>query len=313
MPVSNRPIVSTFALLLWTAAAFLPIGLARADVHPSLRADRPAERLLFHIHGLAFSPDGKALLAPSHTGLAVYRDDGWSEVNGPIHDFAGFSLTERAIYASGHPLAGSSLPNPLGLVKSTDLGVSWTPLALGGEADFHLLAAGYRSNAIYVLSAEPNSAMPAPGLHRSVDEGRTWRRRIALGLAGNPFGIAAHPTDVATLAIATDKGLYLSRDAGESFKRVGGRLAVTSVLFDLDGKVVRFTRAIRREMVAFALEGRPRGAMLLPSIGLDYVTHIAQSPVDPGVFAIATDRRHVFKTHDAGRKWRQIAKEGDIP
>jgi hypothetical protein len=312
MPVSNPSIAATFKHLLW-AAAFLINAPALADVHPSVRADRPAERLLFHIHGLAYSPDGKALLAPSHTGLAIHRDNGWSEVNGPIHDFAGFALTERAIYASGHPPAGSPLPNPLGLVKSVDLGVNWTQLALGGEADFHLLAAGYRSSAIYVLSAEPNSAMPTPGLHRSNDEGKTWRRQIALGLAGNPFGIAAHPLDVATLAVATDRGLYLSRDAGESFKRVGGRLAVTSVMFDMDGKAVRFTRAIRRELLAFTLEGRPRGVMLLPSIGLDYVTHIAQSPVDHSEFAIATDRRHVFVTTDAGRTWRQIAKDGDLP
>jgi DNA-binding beta-propeller fold protein YncE len=311
MRTAHRLLAIGFNFLLAAAAVFS--GAATADGHPSLRADRSTEPLLFHIHGLAFSPDGKALLAPSHTGLAVYRDDGWSEVNGPIHDFAGFSLTERAIYASGHPPAGSSLPNPLGLVKSTDLGVNWTSLALGGEADFHLLAAGYRSDAIYVLNTEPNSAMPAPGLHRSVDEGRTWRRRIALGLAGNPFGIAAHPQDAGILAVATDRGLYLSRDSGESFKRMDGRQAVTAVSFDPDGRNLHFARAIRRELVSAALDSRSRTVMRLPPIGLDYVTHIAHSPADQRMLAIATDRRHVFVTSNAGKEWRQIAKDGELP
>ena len=33
----------------------------------------------------------------------------------------------------------------------------------------------------------------------------------------------------------------------------------------------------------------------------------------PPKFAIATDRRHVFVTKDAGKAWRQIAKDGDLP
>ena len=309
------------ALLFSATAAVMASATALAHVHtpsagsgyPNSRSARSAEPLLFHVHGLAFSPDGKSLLVPAHTGLAAFRDDGWSEVNGPIHDFAGFSLAERAIYASGHPPPGSSLPNPLGLVKSTDLGKSWVSLALGGEADFHFLAVGYRSNAIYVRSTEANSAMPIPGLHLSVDDGKTWRRQIARGLEGDVFGIAAHPQDARTLAVATGKGLYLSRDAGETFKRFDDRQAVTAVAFELDGRNLRFARAVRRELVSAALDSRSRTVILLPPIGLDYVTHIAQSPADQRLFAIATDRRHVFVTKDVGKAWRQIAKDGDLP
>lgn len=309
------------AVLFSATVAVMASATALAHVHtplagsgyPNSRSARPAEPLLFHVHGLAFSPDGKSLLVPAHTGLAAFREDGWSEVDGPIHDFAGFSLAERAIYASGHPPPGSSLPNPLGLVKSTDLGKSWVSLALGGEADFHFLAASYRSNAIYVRSTEANSAMPIPGLHLSVDDGKSWRRRNGAGLEGDVFGIAAHPRDARTLAIATDKGLYLSRDAGETFKRFDGRQAVTAVTFDLDGLNVRFARAIRRELISATIDGRSRTVVLLPSIGLDYVTHIAQSPADQRLLAIATDRRHVFVTKDVGKAWRQIAKDGDLP
>ena len=284
-----------------------------ASGYPNARSARPVEPLLFHVHGLAFSPDGKAILVPSHTGLAVFRDGGWSEVNGPIHDFAGFSLVENAMYASGHPPEGSALPNPLGLVKSSDGGETWQPLALGGEADFHWIAAGYRSRAVYVLSTQPNSAMPVPGLHMTRDEGKTWRRSTAQGLEGEAFAIAAHPQQAEIVAVATAKGLYLSRDAGGSFRRVDGRQAVTAVAFDIDGKHIRYARAVRRELIAATLDGRSRTLVRLPPIGLDYTTHVAQSPADPRVLAIATDRRHVFVTSDAGKTWRQIAKDGDLP
>lgn len=272
-----------------------------------------AEPLLVHVHGLAFSPDGKSLFVPSHTGLAVFRDATWSEINGPIHDFAGFSLAEGAMYASGHPPEGSRLPDPLGLVKSTDAGRTWQPLALGGEADFHWIAAGYRSGAVYVLSTEPNRAMPAPGLHLTLDEGKTWRRATARGLLGEPYGLAAHPLQSETVAIATAVGLYLSKDGGESFRRTDAKQAVTAVTFGIDGKQVYYTRAVRRELVVAALDRTARTLIRLPPIGFDYATHIAQSPADPRVLAIATDRRHVYVTNDHGANWRQIAKDGDLP
>ena len=272
-----------------------------------------AEPMLVHVHGLSFSADGKTIFVPGHTGLAVFRNGSWSEVNGPIHDFAGFSHAEHAMYASGHPPDGSGLPNPLGLVKSTDGGRTWQQLALGGEADFHRIAAGYRSGAVYVLSSQPNSAMPMPGLHVTRDEGKTWRRASARGLEGEILEIDAHPQEAGTVAVATATGLYLSRDGGGSFRRIDGRQAATAVAFDIDGKHVRYSRAVRRELISIGMDGKSRTLVRLPPMGLDYATHIAQSPADPRVLAIATDRRHVYVTRDGGANWRQIAKDDDLP
>ena len=98
-----------------------------------------------------------------------------------------------------------------------------------------------------------------------------------------------------------------------SFRNGGREVRSRLLTFDLDGRNLRYARAIRRELVSAALDSRSRTVILLPSIGLDYVTHIAQSPTDQRLFAIATDRRHVFVTKDVGKAWRQIAKDGDLP
>src|SRR3977135_4603156 len=75
---------------------------------------------LMHVHGLAYSADGKRLMIPSHHGLAVYENGRWSKAPGPQHDYMGFSAAANHIYSSGHPAPGSGLVNPFGLFRSRD-------------------------------------------------------------------------------------------------------------------------------------------------------------------------------------------------
>lgn len=276
-----------------------------------------AQPVLFHDHGhgLAFSSDGKTLFAPSHRGLAAYEDGAWWEASGPIQGFSGFSVAERAIYSSGHARPEVPTPHePVGLLRSADGGRTWQPLApaLAGKADFRLLAAGYRSSALYVVNARPNPAMDAPGIYVTQDEGKTWRRAAARGLEGEIHGLAAHPRESGIVAVASDRGLFLSRNAGESFVRLDGREPATAVAFDLDGRRLRYARALSRQVVESSLEGRSRRSLRLPALELDYVTCLAQSPTNERVLAFATRRRDVYVTSDGGASWRRIAEGGNI-
>lgn len=269
-----------------------------------------AQVTLTHVHGLAYNVDGKRLMIPSHHGLAIYESGRWSNAPGPRHDYMGFAATAGAIYSSGHPAPGTGLVNPFGLLRSRDGGTSWERLVLEGESDFHLLAAGWKSGAVYVWNEEANSRMRGAGLHLTTSEGFSWSAQLAKGLEGMPRALAAHPADARLVAVAAAGGVFESSDAGRSFSRIAPAEG-TAVFYDLDGKHLWYGRYDGQPRLARAsLRGGPAAQVALPPLREDAVAYIAQNPARRGEYAIATFRRSVYLSSDGGRNWRQIAHEG---
>jgi photosystem II stability/assembly factor-like uncharacterized protein len=265
---------------------------------------------LTHVHGLAWSADGARLYIPSHHGLAVYEAGRWSKAPGPEHDYMGFSATRERFYSSGHPAPGSGLTNPFGLIRSDDGGKTWKKLGLEGESDFHLLATGYASNAVYVFNHGPNSRMGSAGLHHTLNDGLLWKKAAGSGLAGAPASLAVHPEDAKVVAIGTREGLFLSDDAGERFRRVAAGQTL-AVFFDLDGTRLWYAghdgaaTLQRLDWKAGAAE-----AVALPPLPGDAVAYIAQNPARRDEYAIATFKRSAFLSRDGGKTWEAIAREG---
>lgn len=266
---------------------------------------------LAHVHGLAYSADGNKLMIPSHHGLAIYEAGKWSKAPGPEHDYMGFSATRDRLYSSGHPAPGSDFVNPFGVIRSRDGGKTWDKLGLEGETDFHLLATGWNTNAIYVWNSAPSSRMTRAGLHYSLNDGLLWRPAAAAGLRGDPRAIAVHPSEASIIAVATSVGIFVSRDHGAKFEAVMSDLEGLGLHFDLDGKhlwISAFDGTPRLARVALGATSVEQ--FVLPPLTRDAVAYIAQHPVSKNEYAIATFARSVYLSRDSGRTWVQVAERG---
>lgn len=108
--------------------------LGGADVVPSV-VIAPA---VGHVHGGYVS--GSELVVGTHDGVhRVNPINGSSiRVGNNRDDLMAFTSNgDGLLAASGHPGLGSGAVNPLGLVTSSDGGVTWSTVSLTGEVDFH--------------------------------------------------------------------------------------------------------------------------------------------------------------------------------
>jgi photosystem II stability/assembly factor-like uncharacterized protein len=263
------------------------------------------------IHGLAYNGDGTKLYVAVHDGLVVFSDGRWSRGPGPRHDYMGFTGTRKHFFSSGHPARGSGMVNPLGLMQSADGGKTWSKRGMEGQSDFHLVAAGFDNDAIYVYNHAPNSRMKAAGIHYTLNQGFTWQHAAGAGLIGKLSGLAVHPTDAATVAASSDAGVFLSRDRGARFEPlVAGRQGL-GLKFDLDGKSLWFgSFDTGPTLQRISLDGPRRESAALPQLGRDAVAYIAQNPARRDEIAIATFERNVFVSRDRGKTWKEIAARG---
>ncbi|MCX2966176.1 MULTISPECIES: F510_1955 family glycosylhydrolase [Mycobacteriales] len=209
--------MSSFSLRRWArvlvpvAAVAVLAGCATGEqstttTEPAAVSEVPGvalEPALDHLHGLHLDSGG-VVLAGTHTGLVEIADNGrTTRVGVSDDDFMGLTGapgTDR-LFASGHPGASSSAPNPLGLIDSTDGGHTWIPKSLSGEVDFHALA----TDGELLVGFDG-----VTGLLTSTDGGSSWT-------AGAPVAAAALAVTDAGVWATTTAGLQHSIDGGLTF------------------------------------------------------------------------------------------------
>lgn len=264
-----------------------------------------------HIHGLGFANDGTGIYIPAHDGLKVYKNGKWEIPEGEKHDYMGFSMVHNGFYSSGHPAPGSSMKNPFGVVKSTDMGKTLQTLDLYGEVDFHGMGVGYYSHAIYVLNPEPNSRMDDAGLYYSLDETKTWTKSDMKGLEGQPAAIAVHPEKENIVVISTNRGVYLSKDYGNSFDNIVEGTPVTSVSFTKEGKLLAGVITDKPSLMEINLESGEKKNIPIPTLSEgDAIGYIAVNPNNEKQIVFTTFEKDIYLTDNFGEKWIQIAKQG---
>lgn len=239
--------------IIAVSAASLSLALSLAACAPSIdpTADTPSSAgsatglPSARIHGLSVNGETGQVLLATHEGLFDVSKKPAVRL-GPTNDLMGFTaaLEQSVFYASGHPGPGSDLPNPLGLVKTSDGGATWEQLSRQGESDFHALTATKSGIVAFdgALRASPDGktwttiaadfapaalagnpysdtvlATTVDGVQRSTDSGATW----VLDKAAPVVQFAAFASASEAIGVAPDGTVHYSSDAGATWSRTG--------------------------------------------------------------------------------------------
>lgn len=169
-----------------------------------------------HIHSVrAF---GDQVILGTHEGLFRYVDQKTVQLIGPeIFDIMGLAVFGKKLYASGHPGPGSKLPEPVGLILSTDSGKSWKKLGLQGEVDFHLL----ESAGADMYGVDSGSG----NLLYSNNAGKKWTSRGKNVVSD----IAVNPAKVGSALALRDGKLISTQNSFTKMRNVNSTPALTSL------------------------------------------------------------------------------------
>ncbi len=275
----------------------------------AMELEVPFDGTMDHVHGMGYIEENGGLYFASHHGLKVHRDGKWAEIEDQYHDFMGFNATSTGFVSSGHPDMQSGMQNPLGIKRSDDGGETFEDLGFEGETDFHEMAVSYNTHNLFVFNPQPNSEMAA-GFHRSDDAGESWQQTAAEGLEGKVSYLAMHPDDSMMIAAASNQGIFLSEDGGESFARITEGELGTAAFFSEDA-LYYGTYSEEAALVKRDLSGDEQ-EISLPDMTEDGVVYAAQHPENPERLAIYTAQGHAWVTQDAGGNWTQILNAGQV-
>ena len=298
------------------AGLLVLIGLLSAcstNSNKSYSFDEVKNSKINHLHGMGYINGGAELVISTHDGLYEYDKDGWKEANSEKHDYMGFQPIREGFFSSGHPEIGSKYKNPLGLVKSTDRGASFDQLAFYGEIDFHYLAAGYDSNAIYVLNETTTKEM-STGLHYSADEGTTWKES-SMNEFNSEFisNLAAHPSRKEMMAIGSKDGVFLSEDYGEKFSLFNEAKMVTYVTLTEAGGLYANLENETVKLTSFEFGIDQEIEIQLPKKQqIEPIAFIAVNPENQKELVIATYNNDIYLTKDEGVNWETLAESGEL-
>ncbi|WLR60084.1 F510_1955 family glycosylhydrolase [Guptibacillus hwajinpoensis] len=262
-----------------------------------------------HVHGIGYPGNRNELLVATHDGPLIYHNQIWYEATTNNNDYMGFQAVADGFYSSGHPGEGSSLPNPLGLIKSTDRGKTIEKLGFQGESDFHYLAVGYETNAIYAVNQQRNSEMEI-GVYYS-EEAKKWVEVVLKGTPDQLSGLFTHPSNPNIVAITSPSGLYLSRNQGESFTRITKKVAVSTMIF-LEDRFIYAVQEPRNQLIVQTLKDGEEEEVTMPNQTLDTINYVTVNPQNEDEIVFHTISGSLYQTTDNGKSWIILINDGQI-
>ncbi|HWJ65110.1 MAG TPA: PQQ-binding-like beta-propeller repeat protein [Nocardioides sp.] len=268
---------TTLVAPILAATALLAAGCA-GDVQQAPSSD---DQTVGHIHGVGIDPADDSLYVATHHGLFHVDDSGEpTRVADRWQDAMAFTIVGPGHFlASGHPDLREDLPPHLGLIESTDAGESWRPLALQGEADFHVLEPA--GDVLYAYDATTGRLL------RTED-----RATFEEVLTGPLISVAA--TDSGAVFATTGEGRVVSIDPATGRTRPLGGPVTVHLDTTADGTLV----GIGPDGVVRLSDNAGSTWQEAGSIGAQPA---AFTITDRGWYAATEDT--VLRSGDAGRTW----------
>lgn len=246
---------------------------------------------LGHVHGMSVDAVSSKISLATHGGLYDVTASTPTKISAETIDLMGFTATAEpdTFYASGHPGSDSYLPNPVGLIQSTDAGKTWQTLSRAGQSDFH------------ALTVSGNSLVAFDGQLRTSPDGVTW---TTAATTFTPAVLAGSPASTVVLA-TTQEGLQRSTDSGSTWDLVPNSPIIQYVA------IAKYADKAPTEAVGVAPDGR---VFLSTDNGLTWVATgkvtgqveaITALEADPGLPSIwVSTTAGVQVSNDGGKTFR---------
>ena len=169
-----------------------------------------------HIHQVKVVEN--KMLVLTHEGLyELVKKNDMKLVGKEKLDVMGFTALGKALFASGHPAVGSKMPNPIGVMKSLDGGLTWKSISLVGKVDFHFLEGS--GSDLYGADSQSGNLM------YSADSGKSWR-----SLGANTFAdIAVSPEMSGTAIALKNSELVFTENAFKTSSKIKSALKFTQI------------------------------------------------------------------------------------
>ena len=236
-----------------------------------------------HIHHVKVV--GSKVLVLTHEGLyELVGENNIKLVGKEKIDVMGFVSLGNVLVASGHPAVGSKMPNPIGVIKSLDGGLTWNSVSLTGKVDFHFLE-GLGSD-LYGADSQTGQLM------YSADSGVTWKT-----LGANSFSDVAVSPNKAGMAIAIkDSELLLTQNAFKTSSKIVSGLKMTQIEWRKSG--------------LYALSGR---SLYKSTNSGKTWTKLSTFKGDPGILSasdqlmLVTVGSEIYTSKNEGKSFRKIS------
>lgn len=265
-----------------------------------------------HVHALIQNPQDNSLLLGTHEGLFKSSDGGKTfkkvETTGEVNamDFMNFAYDQsnKIIYAGGHDL---------GVVKSTDGGVTWAKTDSGIKgSDIHALAINPLDNArLYAFSV-------SNGVFGTKDGAKSWYRvddgpdnpsTRAFGYMGTPSSMdrsmqTDKTTNIGYLWAGTGGGLYSSFACFCGWTKTQG-VSDNATIYTLAPDPVN-----KSSMLAGTKDGifktDDEGKAFIQVSDIKDVAALTFDSSNPKVIYAAISSGVIYRSNDEGKNWNKI-------